>query len=624
MDDTYRILCPIGKGGTSHVYLGFHNNLKKYVVIKKLKGEFTEDNLSEAEVETLKNLTHQYLPVVYDYRRIPNQTGGFDVYTVIDYVEGHNLLELFLANGPLPEQYLKKYLRQLAEVLVYIHGQRKPVYHCDIKPENIMIDQNGNVKLIDFNTAIGGNQDNLLGWTEPYASPEQVIRSSCAADSAPLDGRTDLYSLGATFYLLISGRKPMHFARSPQLQKMGLKGYSHEFLALIDRLMEFDREDRLQSAKKLLTAIDRQDSRYWQLFAIRCASYLVSAVFVASGLFCLIRGTQLVPAEAYYEQYAAVQSYIKRGDLDQAEGLCLQMLGSSKTQRYLEGETGEQARFYHMMGDIHYYREEYPSAAGYYAAAVQLCGGCSAQEQLTFYRDAAIAYAQAGDLSTGQAYLTAARQMPGAGGELLLAEAVIAAQSGDSGTCIEKVTQLLNDGEDRQLCFRAALTAASVCTDADARISWYTTATRYDSGKTALRGLAKAWGEKCQCATDGTARAEAFANATNLYGQLCADPYASAVDWINYSIVLRENDQQDQAVQVLLAALQNDPNNVRVQIHLCLAYYELDNGREAGVWYTKALESWQADNSAQKLPQESEEIQNLLEVGRRLGIGGGL
>lgn len=625
MNETYRILQKLGKGGTSNVYLGYHNNLKKYIVIKQLKGDNLDEAVSQAEVDALKELRHQYLPRVYDYPRVYNpETENYDVYTVIDYVDGNNLMECLRAGVPFTEELLKRYLRQMAEVLVYMHGQEIPVYHCDIKPENIMIDRSGNAILIDFNTAVGGNHNNILGLTLPYASPEQVKLVQGLGKGVELDGRTDLYSLGATFYVLISGRFPSIDRQSQPLHTMGLKEYSRDFLKLIDRLMVFDCEKRLKSAKKLLAAIDRLDIGYRRYFAARCVSVLVSAAIVSFGIFFLIRGTRLKPIEVYRECYSTAVSSIQRGDLELAEASCMQIMESRQIQAYLRSHSDEQSRLYHALGDICYNREDYAAATGYYTRALELSGACSAEERIVYIRDTAIAYAQFGDLNMARAYLEAARDLQPSGADLDLIDIVILARSGETKRCVEKAAALLSETKDVQLCLRAALTASTVCTEPDEKIAWLQIAAGYDKGKTALRGLAMAWAEKAQLTKDSEDRQEAQEQAQELYSQLCADDYASAADRINYSIMLQQTGKKNQALQELKIAQQYEQENYRVLMHLGILYYELGDYTNARNCCESALRLWRADNTSMKLEEGTDEIQKLLEISHRLETGGNI
>lgn len=619
LNDTYQILQPIGNGGTSSVYLAYHLRLRKYVVIKQLKGSFTGDFLLRTEVDILKNLHHPNLPQVYDF--IQDHS---NVFTIIDYVDGQDLESYIRGATRFPEQLLKRYLRQIAEVLDYLHTRNPSVIHSDIKPGNIIIDQAGNAILIDFNTSIGGNQGNLLGLTLPYASPEQIQLADYAiyGQQAPfdLDGRSDLFSLGATFYELISGIRPTPGVPPAPLHTLGLSDYSHDFLVLIDRLIEYDREKRLKSAKKLVAAIDRLDSRYWTYFALRCVSLLVSAALIGGGLFCLIRGSRRALLEQFQNRFSTVRTYIDQGYLEGAEDECDVILDSADMQAYLQDNPDALARLYHAMGDIRYFRAEYSSSANYYSRAVELTG--TAADRSQFLRDAAIAWAQSGDLTKAQQYLTLAQSAGSAAEDLKLVSVVIAARSGDLERSAREAGELIGTSASPEVCLRAALTVASACEDLPSRIQWLEVARAYDSGRTALRGLAVAYGEQAQQAKTVAEQQDALAQAKNLYDQLCDTIYASTADRINYSVILRMLNMDRDALKVLETALQYDPSNYRVMANLCFVHYELGNTSQAQSYCSSAIYAWRADNSAQKLSEASEEIQNLLEMGRRFGIGG--
>lgn len=620
LNGTYQILRPIGKGGTSLVYLAYHLRLQKYVVVKQLRGSYSADFLLRTEVDILKNLPHPNLPQVYDF--IPDHDS---VYTVIDYVDGHDLEAYIQSGARFPEPLLKRYLRQMAEVLDYLHGQKTPVIHCDIKPGNIIINQDGNAILIDFNTSIGGNQGNLRGLTLPYASPEQIQLAQYAVynQQAPfeLDERTDLYSLGATFYELISGIRPTPGEPPTPLHTMGFTEYSRDFLVLIDRLIEYDREKRVKSAKKLVAAIDRLDSRYWTYFVLRCVSLLVSAALIAGGLYCFIRGARRGSLEDYRAAYDSAVTLIDQGYLDRAEDVCDGILASGQMQAFLQNEPVELARLYHAMGDIHYYRDNFSTAATYYRYAVDLCGS-GAAERSVFLRDAAIAYAQQGDLDTARSLLETARGSQAAGEDLQLIAVVIDARAGNIQACAESARQLIASCSNREICLRAALAVASVSSDLDTRIQWLTLARDYDGGRTVLRGLAVAYGEKAQVASTEQERQAALREAASLYRQLCDSVYASSNDMLNYSTVLRMSGDLNGALTVLRTARDRDPNNYRILANLCFVSYEMGDDSNASVFCDAALRAWRADTAADKLSESAEEIQNLLEIARRYGIGG--
>lgn len=221
-----------------------------------------------------------------------------------------------------------------------------------------------------------------------------------------------------------------------------------------------------------------------------------------------------------------------------------------------------------------------------------------------------------------RAYLAAAKELQPSGADLDLVDIVLAARSGDAKLCVEKTEELISTSTDVRVCLRAALTAASVCEDPDEKIKWFRLAAGYDAGKTAQRGLAMAWAEKAQTAQGSKAQQEAQTKAMEIYEGLCADAYASAADRINYSILLRSAGQKNQALRELKTASQYEPENYRVLTHLAMLYYELGNHADARACCESALRLWRADDTGQKLEEGSEEIQYLMEISRRLGIGG--
>ena len=621
LNDTYQILQPIGKGGTSSVYLGYHLRLRKYVVIKQLRGSFSDDFLLRTEVDILKNLHHPYLPQVYDFIQDRD-----NIYTIIDYVDGADLEQYTRSKTPLPEPYLKRYLRQIAEVLAYLHSQSPAVIHSDIKPGNIILNQEGNAILIDFNTSIGGNQGNLLGLTLPYASPEQIEMANCAVNGVPagfeLDGRSDLYSLGATFYELISGIQPTPGVPLQPLHTMALPEYSRDFLVLIDRMIEYDREKRIKSAKKLVSAIDKLDSRYRTYFALRCATVLVSAALIGGGIYCCIRGTNRAGMEQFQSQYRSVTALISQGSLDQAEVLCDGILADNSLQAYLQDRPLELAKLYHAYGDIAYYNEDYNTAAAYYSSAVNLTGSTGGSELSTYLRDAAIAYAQAGQLDAANSVLQTAADYNVDSDDLTLVSVVILAREGKTQECLTMAQQLLGECSDSEICLRAALSAASAAEDFNTKIAWYERAQDYGGGKNVTRAMAMAYAEYAQGSYVQADKDAALQKSLTLYAQLCDADFVSSVDAVNYSVVLRMAGRKQDAANVLLKALENAPTKYRLMANLGFVYYELRDSTRAKEYCAAAITAWRSHTSADRLSEYSDEIQNLLELAGRLGVGG--
>ncbi len=170
LGNTYEIIGEIGSGGGGIVYKARHLRLQTDVVVKKIKDEVRGKIQIRQEADILKKLKHPNLPRVYDF--IETADG---VYTVMDFIRGENLDEAVKKHGRFSQKQVKKWAEQLGEALKYLHSQNPPIVHSDIKPANIMLTQDGDVCLIDFNIslAMGGTMESAVGISAGFSPPEQ-------------------------------------------------------------------------------------------------------------------------------------------------------------------------------------------------------------------------------------------------------------------------------------------------------------------------------------------------------------------------------------------------------------------------------------------------------------------
>ena len=294
LDGTYQIIKNIGKGGTGVIYKAYHMRLKKYVVVKLLDTSRVSREKVRVEVDILKGLHHMYLPQVYDFLEV-----GQDVYTIMDYIEGRDL-EHYLKDGYVfKEETLILWLKQLCEVLEYLHSQKPPIYHSDIKPGNIMVTPEGNICLIDFNISLGsGYQAGILGLSQWYAAPEQYEKAELftkGLDSSRivLDGRMDIYSLGATFYTLMSGLLPdRQGGEFLPLSSMHLP-YSSALVHIVEKAMEERPRKRFATAQAMHRALDyiyKMDAGYRRLQKISCSLWGGCGLLLVAGILCCTYG----------------------------------------------------------------------------------------------------------------------------------------------------------------------------------------------------------------------------------------------------------------------------------------------------------------------------------------------
>jgi hypothetical protein len=204
--DHFRIVRKLGGGGMGDVYLAENANLpdKRYAV-KVLRAALSSipqyEQLLQAEARRQARLEHENIVGLYDYFR-----WGARHCLVLAYVEGGTLADLIAAEpGGMPETRVLDLMLAILEGLNYAH--ERGVLHCDIKPENVLVDREQRVRVTDFgiardvSTAAAQRSGAVVG-TPEYMSPEQVT------DAAHVDHRTDVYSAGVVLFEMLTGRLP--------------------------------------------------------------------------------------------------------------------------------------------------------------------------------------------------------------------------------------------------------------------------------------------------------------------------------------------------------------------------------------------------------------------------------
>ena len=195
----YIIRRMIGKGGWSIVYHGVHQTLNFPVAVKMLKHTmamepgFMEKFRDEAKV--IAQLSHKNIVHVYDIEELYRT-----MFIVMEYLEGQSLEDILKHTGALPIPRTVDFLVQICKGLAYAH--EKGIIHQDIKPANLFLLQDGQIKILDFGLACtSGSEDLGLCGTIYYAAPEQL-------EGTPLDAQTDLYALGLTAFEMVTGKRP--------------------------------------------------------------------------------------------------------------------------------------------------------------------------------------------------------------------------------------------------------------------------------------------------------------------------------------------------------------------------------------------------------------------------------
>ncbi len=255
LQDRYCILGVIGAGGMSTVYKAQDMRFPKVTRLCAVKEmlniatnpQVRQRNLRnfEREAGILATLNYPAIPQVYDYF-----SEGEHSYLVMEFIQGTDLEALLDSMEGFPtESQVIGWALQICEVLIYLHNHKPhPIVFRDVKPSNIMVDDDGRVRLVDFGIAkvfTGGHKGTMIG-TEGYSPPEQYRGMS--------DPRGDIYSLGATLHHLFSKQDPrleppfsFHERSVHTVNPM----VSDEMAAIVHRALEYDINERFGSAEEM-------------------------------------------------------------------------------------------------------------------------------------------------------------------------------------------------------------------------------------------------------------------------------------------------------------------------------------------------------------------------------------
>ena len=290
IEGKYKILTEIGKGGMSTVYLAMDKNLNKQWAVKEVRKRASDrnnnsvENTAIVEANLMKRLDHPLLPRIVDIIDNPDV-----IYVIMDYIEGESLNKVLEREGAQPQDLVIKWAKDLCSVLEYLHNQTPPIIYRDMKPNNIMLQPNGSIKLIDFGIAREYKENNTsdttsLG-TRGYAAPEQF------GGHGQTDARTDIYGLGITLYHLVTGQDP----QKPPYEIYPIRQWNPALSAGLEKIItkctQLNPNDRYQNCAELQYALDHYeetDEAHLQLLKKKVRRFYLfsglAAGFIGAGI----------------------------------------------------------------------------------------------------------------------------------------------------------------------------------------------------------------------------------------------------------------------------------------------------------------------------------------------------
>lgn len=295
INNKYEVIKEIGAGGMSKVYLAMDLNLNKTWAIKETPIVNTKEGRVRykallVETEILKKLSHPYFPRIVDIIKETDR-----ILIVMDYIEGKNLKEVLVERGSsLSESEVVAIGYKLAEALDYLHNTCRPkIIYRDMKPNNVILQDNGSIKLLDFGISVEvSSEDDIKNATKMgtkiYASPESKA-------TGYFDERSDIYSLGLTMYRLVTGHaiEATQLAIKPITEWNASLSKGLEFI--ISKCIEENPDDRYQNVTELL-----YDLSHYKHLSIDYQNYsrrklhLFGGVLLSSVLLLVVGGSLLM------------------------------------------------------------------------------------------------------------------------------------------------------------------------------------------------------------------------------------------------------------------------------------------------------------------------------------------
>ena len=325
LNKRYKIIRQIGHGGQGSVFMIEDMVLGKNWAMKRILHEEIGKSFAVNELNMMKELDYPLFPRIVDAF---NDSEAF--YIVSDYVEGRQL-EKVLSDSLIGKYKAIDFMIEIVKGLSYLHERKPSILYLDLKPENIILKENGELRLIDFGIARNMYMNDDIYGTPGYAPPEQY-----EGDSTLLDCRTDIFAAGMLLYTLLSGIPPnLNYHFQTKLITCD-KNISQDIKSVILKCIQYKKEDRYATCGHLLKDLNhiknKSGRNYVSVKLILIIAIVFSMVYI---------GTNVVKMRREYvveTMLGEAGAHVKDGEYD-LEGL--KIIGAYIDGELLDSETSD-------------------------------------------------------------------------------------------------------------------------------------------------------------------------------------------------------------------------------------------------------------------------------------------
>lgn len=595
-DNRYSVKAPLGKGGMGEVYLvGSNDGTSLERAIKIIpKGRHPGQDIY-AEIEALKKISSPGVPHIIEIKQNDDA-----VFIVQQYVKGKSLLKIVEENGKVPDETALLWMADVAKIIADVH--REGFLHLDIKPDNIMIQENGRAQLIDFGVAqkIGERSTvhGLFG-ARRYTAPERLR-------GEPSDVRSDVFGYGATFYFVVTGKRPPKILPDDQTPIITMKRELERVQSPVIRLVlqnciSFNPDRRHQNFQDIYLALCQREQyvqalnnvekkrklRFYRIIAL----FAAGAVLIAGGFIqmntarnntyksLISQGDAYVADNRLNKAKRCYQSAIKLKKNEAAgyQGLYETYTEKEEYDKVISGiETlfnnnshlNESAELHYLLGNAYYEKGKYSLAESQLHEAIQI------KPMLEEHLVLGLTYCAEGEYDKAQDVIQDLRKAGDNtdGADYLSGQ--ISAKQDDQAAAISSFKQVINETKNQNLKQRAILSLAKLYRDRksyDDEIDVLESAQRDDAfaNNIAIRELL---GEAYYYAAENGSAAY-YQKAVAQYRALLDSGFSSVTTYRNLAVCYQEAGNYSQAETTLnqmIAAYPDDYNGYMLRCFLIL------------------------------------------------------